>query len=224
VPGVLASRLDAASAIPSGLLEYSSRSDWPQNWPLLRSRFPVRMNFGQWLRWEAGIEEIGAYYRVPDSFRQSALATFGKAVEKLIADAPSLELLPWQERAIDAADEEMTQRTIFSFVVRRDERLRSLEECRTLYRALAGNGTKHSAAQPCLIGQPVALGRDPSPPAALRISASARLVSEAWSPNADMAHRNLRRAIDQAAAAIASLESMLADASRFEPLGASHGS
>jgi hypothetical protein len=221
---VLASRLDAASAIPSGLLEYSSRSDWPQNWPLLRSRFPVRMNFGQWLRWEAGIEEIGAYYRVPDSFRQSALATFGKAVEKLIADAPSLELLPWQERAIDAADEEMTQRTIFSFVVRRDERLRSLEECRTLYRALAGNGTKHSAAQPCLIGQPVALGRDPSPPAALRISASARLVSEAWSPNADMAHRNLRRAIDQAAAAIASLESMLADASRFEPLGASHGS
>jgi hypothetical protein len=224
VPGVLASRLDAASAIPSGLLEYSSRSDWPQNWPLLRSRFPVRMNFGPWLRWEAAIEEIGAYYRVPDSFRQAALATFGKAVEKLIAEAPSLELLPWQDRAIDAADEEMTQRTIFSFVVRRDKRVLSLEQCRTLYRALAGNAGKPAAAQPCLIGQPVALGRDPSPPAALRISASARLVSEAWSPNADMAHRNLQRAIDQAAAAIANLESMLADASRLEPIGDSRGS
>jgi hypothetical protein len=223
VPAAMASRIDAASAIPSGLLEYSSRSDWPQNWPALRSRFPVRMNFGQWLRWEAAIEEIGAYYRVPDSFRRTALATFGQAVERLVADAPSLELLPWQNRPVDAADEEMTQRTIFSFAIRRDNRLRSLEECRALYRGLAGNGGR-AVAQPCLIGQPVALGRDPSPPAALRISAGARLVSEAWSPNADIAHRNLQRAIDQVAAAIANLESLLADVSKLEPMDASHGS
>jgi hypothetical protein len=224
VPGALASRLDAASSIPPGLLEYSSRSDWPQNWPMLRSRFPVRMNFGQWLRWEAAIEEIGAYYRVPDSFRQTALATFGRSIERLIADAPSLELLSWQQRAIDTADEEMAQRTIFSFVVRPGKRLRSLEECRTLYRALAGNAGKNDVRPPCLIGQPVALGCDPSPPAALRISASARLVSEAWSPNADMAHRNLQRSIGQAAAAIANLESLLADMSGLEPMEASHGS
>jgi hypothetical protein len=224
VPGALASRIDAANAIPPGLLEYSSRSDWPQNWPVLRSHFPVRMNFGQWLRWEAAIEEISAYYRVSDTFRQTALASFGGAVEGLIAQAPSLELLPWQERAVDAADEEMAQRTIFSFVIRHGKRLRSLEECRALYRALAGNAGNNAVAQSCLIGQPVALGRDPSPPAALRISASARLVSEAWSPNADVAQRNLQRAIDQAAAAIANLESLLADTSRLEPMDASHGS
>jgi hypothetical protein len=132
--------------------------------------------------------------------------------------------LPWQERAVDAADEEMAQRTIFSFVIRHGKRLRSLEECRALYRALAGNAGNNAVAQSCLIGQPVALGRDPSPPAALRISASARLVSEAWSPNADVAQRNLQRAIDQAAAAIANLESLLADTSRLEPMDASHGS
>ncbi len=149
--------------------------------------------------------------------------TFGHAVERLIAEAPSLELLPWQERAIDPADEEMAQRTIFSFTVRQDNRLRPLGECRALYRALAGNAGNNAVAQACLIGQPVALGRDPSPPAALRISTSARLVSEAWSPNADVAQRNLQRAIDQAAAAIANLESLLADASRFEPMDASHG-
>jgi hypothetical protein len=222
VPGALASRLDAASSIPPGLLEYSSRSDWPQNWPVLRSRFPVRMNFGQWLRWEAAIEEIGTYYRVPDAFRRTALATFGQAVERLIATSPSLQLLAWQQRLSDLADEEMAQRTVFSFVVRQDERLRSLEECRALYRGLAGNTGKRIAAQACLIGQPVALGRDPQPPAALRISASARLVSEAWSPNADMAQRNLQRAIDQASGAIASLETLLASA--LEPMDASRGS
>jgi hypothetical protein len=221
VPAALARRIDAADTIPPGLLEYSSRSDWPQNWPVLRSRFPVRMNFGQWLRWEAAIEEIGAYYRVPDTFRQAALASFGQAVERLIVEAPSLELLPWQERAVDAADEEMAQRTIFSFTVRQGKRLRSLDECRKLYRGLAGN---NAAAQPCLIGQPVALGRDPSPPAALRISASARLVSEAWSPNVDVAQRNLQRAIDRAAAAVANLQSLLNEVSRLEPMDASHGS
>jgi hypothetical protein len=140
----------------------------------------------------------------------------------LIAASPSLQLLAWQQRLSDPADEEMAQRTVFSFVVRQDERLRSLEECRALYRGLAGNAGKRIATQACLIGQPVALGRDPQPPAALRISASARLVSEAWSPNADMAHRNLQRAIDQASGAIANLETLLASA--LEPMDASRGS
>jgi hypothetical protein len=226
VPGAFASRLDATSAIPPGLLEYNSRSDWPQNWPVLRSCFPVRTNFGQWLRWEAATEEIGAYYRVPDSFRNTALTTFGQAVEGLIAASPSLDLLPWQERPLDSADEEMAQRTIFSFVIRQGKRLRSLSECRTLYRALAGHAVSCDSkpvAQASLIGQPVALGRDPSSPAALRISASARLVSEAWSPDVKVAHRNLQRAIDQAATAIANLESLLADLDGPKPTETSHG-
>jgi len=211
VPGDFAPPLNAESTIPAGLLEYISCSDWPRNWPLLRTRFPVRMNFGQWLRWEAAIEEIGAYYRVPDSFRKIALATFGRAVEGLIAASPSLELLPWQDRPLDAADEELAQRTIFSFVIRQGESIRSLSDCRTLYRALAGHAMSGDSkpAQACLIGQPVALGRDPSPPAALRISASARLVSEAWSSDAKTAHRNLQRAIDAAGSAIANLEALV---------------
>jgi hypothetical protein len=211
VPGDFAPPLNAESTIPAGLLEYISCSDWPRNWPLLRTRFPVRMNFGQWLRWEAAIEEIGAYYRVPDSFRKIALATFGRAVEGLIAASPSLELLPWQDRPLDAADEELAQRTIFSFVIRQGEGIRSLSDCRTLYRALAGHAMSGDSkpAQACLIGQPVALGRDPSPQAALRISASARLVSEAWSSDAKTAHRNLQRAIDDAGSAIANLEALV---------------
>ena len=225
VPGRFARRLDDASAVPPGFLEYSSCSDWPQNWSSLRSRFPVRTNFGQWLRWEAAIEEIGAYYRVPDSFRMMALTGFGEALERLIAASPSLVLLPWQDRPKDVADEELTQRTIFSFAVRRGGRALPLSECRKLYRALAGHiGELKPTAQACLIGQPVALGCDPEPPAALRISASARLVSEAWSPNADVAHRNLQRAIGDAGTAIAGLESLLAGSGGVKPVEVSYGS
>jgi hypothetical protein len=32
--------------------------DWPKRWHALRSYFPSRPNFGQWLRWEAALEEI----------------------------------------------------------------------------------------------------------------------------------------------------------------------
>jgi hypothetical protein len=226
VPTAFAGALDAATAIPPGLLEYSNCSDWPQTWPVLRSRFPVRTNFGQWLRWEAAIEEIGAYYRVPDHFRQTALTTFGTAIERLIAASPSLDLLPWQERPLDAADEELAQRTIFSFVLRKGHGIRSLGECRALYRALASNvasGDLKPAAKPCLIGQPVALGRDPSPPAALRISASARLVSEAWSSDPETAHRNLQRAIGEAGHAIANLEELLAGMDGLRPIKVSDG-
>ena len=70
-----------------------------------------------------------------------------------------------------ADDEELAQRTIFSFVIRQGTGALSLEDCRTLYRALArGAAVQRSAddpenaakiaAKPCLIGQPVALGCD----------------------------------------------------------------
>ena len=229
VPGSFARRLDEASAVPAGFLEYSNCSDWPQNWSSLRSCFPVRTNFGQWLRWEAAIEEIGAYYRVPDSFRKLALTTFGEALERRIASSGSLALLPWQDRPMDAGDEELSQRTIYSFMIRRGGRALPLSECRELYRALAGHaGEAELAAQACLIGQPVALGvalgSNPSPAAALRISASARLVSEAWSPNADVAGRNLQRAVADAGTAIASLETLASDTGVIKPVEVSYGS
>jgi hypothetical protein len=50
----------------------------------------------EWLRWEAALEDIRAYYNVPDEFRLAALTTFGKGVRRIIAASPSLRLLPPQ--------------------------------------------------------------------------------------------------------------------------------
>ena len=117
VPAVLAGTIDAISEIAPGMLEYSSRSDWPE-WHGLRSRFPIRANFGQWLRWEAALEEIRGYHDVPDQFRRMALTIFGDGVERIIASSPSLRLLPPQPRPADGGiDEELAQRTIFPFVI-----------------------------------------------------------------------------------------------------------
>jgi hypothetical protein len=58
--------------------------------------------------------------------------------------------------------------------------------------------------------------------AALRISASARLVSDAFSPDQDVAGNNLRRAANDVATVVTRLERLLAD-HRPEIAGASHG-
>jgi hypothetical protein len=229
VPTVLARDIDAITDIPSGFFEYNSRSDWPRNWPGLRSHFPMRFNFGQWLRWEAALEEIGAYYRVPSEFRLEALTTFGKEVERIISASPSFILLPPQQGpdGTGADDEELVQRTIFPFVIRHGDRILSLEDCRAVYRDLArgaGPDDRKMEAKRCLIGQPVALGRDERPPAAaLRISASARLASEAFSSDEDLARRRLQSAVDDVGTAVAKLETLLARMDCREPARVAHG-
>ena len=222
VPAGRAGTIDAISEIAPGMLEYTSRSDWPMQWHGLRSRFPIRANFGQWLRWEAALEEIRAYCDVPDEFRQMALKAFGEGVERIIASSPWLRLLPPQPRPADGGiDEELAERTIFPFVIGAQDRALSLDDCRKVYRALARDAPDsvvaevhgrdaEVAAMPCLIGQPVALGqRGPHPIAALRICAGARLVTETWSSDADTAHANLQRELGHVGAIVAKIEWLL---------------
>jgi hypothetical protein len=223
VPAGLAKTLGAVTRVASGFREYSSRSDWPMSWNALRSRFPIRANFGQWLRWEAALEEIRAYYSVPDEFRLLALTMFGHGVQRMIASSPSLRLLPPQQRleARGADDEELAQPTIFPFVIRRDDRIFSLADCRKIHRALAGDArntgsasvhdSPEIAAKICLVGQPVALGDvERHPAAALRICAGARLVTETWSPDADTARANVQRELGRVGAIVAKIEWLVA--------------
>jgi hypothetical protein len=223
VPADRAGTVDAISEVPPGILQYSSRSDWPMQWQALRSRFPIRANFGQWLRWEAALEEVRAYHEVPDGFRRTALTVFGQGVERIIASSPWLRLLPPQPRAADGGiDEELAQRTIFPFVIGPKDRALSLEDCRRLYRALARDARDRTAAEvhgreaeiaakACLIGQPVALGqRGPHPVAALRICAGAGLVTGTWSSDADTAQGNLQRELGHVGTVVAKIEWLLA--------------
>jgi hypothetical protein len=223
VPRGLAGTIDAISEIAPGMLEYTSRSDWPVQWHGLRSRFPIRANFGQWLRWEAALEEIRSYHNVPEELRRMALTIFGEGVERIIASSPSLRLLPPQQRLEDdSVDEELAQLTIFPFVLMHQSRVLSLEDCRKIYRALARDARgsvpaelhghdAEIAAKICLVGQPVALSqRGPDPIAALRICAGARLVTETWSSDANTAYQHLQRELDNVSTIVAKIEWLLA--------------
>jgi hypothetical protein len=212
VPAGLSKALDAVTASAQGLAEYSSRSDWPQRWRTLRSGFPVRQNFGLWLRWEAALAEIRAYHDVASEFRAAALAGFGQGVARIIASSPSLDPLPLQPRPDGGADdEELAQPTIFPFVIRHHGRVLPLADCRQIHSTLArdariGGDDPEIAAKVCLVGQPVALGQV----AALRICAGARLVTESWSSDAEASREHLQRELGRVGAVVGKIEWLLA--------------
>lgn len=232
VPSRLARSLDGREGHAAGIRDYANRSDWPKGWRL-RSHFESRANFGQWLRWEAALEEIDAYHHVPDAWRARALREFGTRIENLIALSPQLGLISSNARPADAGDEEFCEPTIFPFTIEGKYRTLSSHECRALYGALAqdlGDAIGRSAsdrdlaARHCLVGQPVRIERNNAPPTAvLRLCAGARLVTETWAPNVDVAERNLQAELDCAAEVVAKIELVLAHAADKGFAELSHG-
>jgi hypothetical protein len=199
--------VDRGTDIPPGMFDYASRSDWPKAWTALRARFENRPNFGQWLRWEAALAEIGSYYAVPGAFRISALAELATGIERMIAATPALRALAPGPRDTGIDDEEFAHATIFPVTLNRQGRVAPLAEHIAVHRALArdmsGKIMDSAAAQRCLLGQPVRLERpDRAPACVLRLCVGARLVTEAWSPDAVEAQRNLQDILDRIAQAV----------------------
>jgi len=234
IPNGLARSLDQAETIMPGLFDYASRSDWPKGWPRLRSRFASRQNLGQWLRWEAAIEEIGAYYEVPGAFRAWAVKELSAGLESLIVRSPSLRpvgsgLAKSATAMSVAGDEEFTVATILPFTIDTGRGPLSATDGRMLYQALtedfgdtiAGSEPdRQFAANRCLVGQPVALERRGEDPiAALRLCVGARHVSGMWSADAAVAQRNLLDELDRAARVIAKIEWLLGRSSKAEITG-----
>jgi hypothetical protein len=156
----------------------------------LREALPAEANHGQWLRWEACLEEMNAYFAVPQAFRHGILKQFAARVPRMIGASRNLQLLSEQCGAPDPGmSDEMRHRTIFSFVPQREGEALPLERAANLYRAMgrdlsgllppdAHDVVRRTLAPICQIGQPVALRHRPG--AALRLCASARLVSGCW--------------------------------------------
>jgi hypothetical protein len=217
VPAAVSAVMERMDSIPAGLRLYANGNDWPIRWRGVRAKLRSVPNVGQLLRWCAAAEEMRAYFDVPAAYRLSALQKFASTVEELLAGRQNLQLLPaYESSGVEALgpaaldDEEMATRTIFPFLVRRHGKLLSLDDCARVYRALhcdmshllpalAPVAQRHVAAASCQIGQPVpVLDRSEGAVGTLRISASARVVSETWRASGESGPPNeLNRRLDQ---------------------------
>ncbi|CCD91814.1 conserved hypothetical protein [Bradyrhizobium sp. ORS 375] len=220
VPRAVVSALHRGHAVASGLLDYVNRHDWPLAWTDLRARSASRANIGQWLRWEAALEEIAAYHAVPEAFRRMAIRQLGEAIESLLMLSPVLRPIA-THGAAEAADGEFAGPTIFPFALQRDGRLLDLGETQAVHRALqhdlASRFSGRSAAvaaRQCLVGQPVRIDRPgEAPSAALRLCIGARQVTDAWSDDITAARVNLEADIDRIADVVAKMELLVSELS-----------
>lgn len=219
VPKDPARSLDRVEGIAPGFLDYAGRCDWPIAWAELRSRFERRPNFGQWLRWEAALAEIGSYYTVPGAFRAAMLAELAAGIGSMIRLSPSFRAVPTAAATAGMEDEEFAHATIFPFTLLRNGQPVSTAEMASVHHALACDvsaaiggsaADRKVAAQRCLIGRPVRLERqDEAPQALLRLCVGARLVTEAWSPDARESQRNVQRLLDRIAHVLVKIELLL---------------
>lgn len=219
VPKGLSRSLDRIEGIAPGFFDYAGHCDWPMSWTALRSRFERRPNFGQWLRWEAALAEIGSYYAVPGAFRAKTMTELAAGIDDMIALSPSLRVVPAAFDKADADDEEFAQRTIFPFTLLRNGKPASIADTGAVHRALARdmNGDivgsaadRQVAAQRCLVGQPVRLEQpDGAPQAALRLCVGARLVTDAWSADTAQAQLNVQHVLDRIADVLVKIELLL---------------
>jgi hypothetical protein len=196
VPGGLAARMAELDSVPDGLIDYTTRFDWPPGWTSIRSALPKRLPIGPLLRWTAAIEEMHAYFAVPEFVRKLVLREFAAATSRSIERFPHLQLVatPSGLPTTEGDDDEFEVRTIYPLLIRRGAQLLSHAQSGTLYRALnqdvslqlRRHGTAAEVdltARLCHVGQPVAIADGSGgKTGAIRISADARLVSECWSP------------------------------------------
>ena len=161
--------------------------------------YPGRPNYGQWLRWEATLEEMNAYFAVPASFRHGVLEIFAARVPAMIAETRNLKLLSERGGVAEAGrDDEFGNGTIFSFVPQPGEAALTLERCASVYRAM-GQDTVGVAGQRCAAGGAVDRSPDFPDRPACRLAAPAgrRVATQRFGapcePVLDQRRRDARR-------------------------------
>jgi hypothetical protein len=210
VPAQLSREIAVIRRPPKSLSGYTSFHDWPHQWSSLRAHLPAELNLGQWLRWEAALEEMRLYYAAPKSFRDGLTKSFAQALASLVEASPRLGFLP---EGPDQAS------TIFAVTLGDDKALLPPDAVAKIYRGLkrdlsglAGFGKMDFATRLCQLGQPVSLPARNS--AALRISLSARTIRRCWSGGEP--HRRVAQLFDDLSVAIGKLDCL---AGRVADLG-----
>jgi len=198
VPGSLSCSL-GERAVPKGLAAYATRFDLPRQWESLRRGVPAVANFGQWLRWEAALEEMRAFYALSTVFSASLFKRLAAAVPQVMAASRTLE---WLGDAggcpLENPGEEMPVPTVFPFFVNTGRGRLGHEAMVRLYRALIEKlsrgeteDERRAAAAVCQIGQPVKLVCG----SVLRLAIGSRTACEAWHPDDTVVERNIQRIV-----------------------------
>lgn len=191
IPPAAARRVERAEPFAAGLAHYCGRYEIPEEWRHLADHLSTGLNFGLILRWRAALWEMRAFFAVDRHTRRQWYARFAERIRRKIQSCEHVELVeapPYQRGDIHDDSAWDAVPTIFTFLIKRGNRLLSYDEAASAYQwlntdiseCLPESATAHrsNAAVCCHVGQPVRLRMVNGQWAgALRIAPGARLAS-----------------------------------------------
>ncbi|MFZ6734619.1 hypothetical protein ACO0LG_22000 [Undibacterium sp. Ji42W] len=192
VPASIAKKLKILS-VPLALQAYSSRADWPREWPGA-DKLSRHVNAGLLLRWVAALAELRAFRQLPEAAIHHFVLQFGHAIQSYFEHNAHLALLPVYIPKRDVLHGNVSWDqlpTIFSFLMKDTSGQHFLDREQTMlvYRRLQKE--KHMQS-----GQPVLCGlRHQIPVSALRLCLSARLIVSAIAGEGDGAEKVIEDAL-----------------------------
>lgn len=213
IPPPVAQRLQR-HRIPASLRAYSAPADWSRHWDVCMLGTD-EVNYGLLLRWKAALTELHLFRGVPEQDIAGFLLDFAAAIQHKFNSDPVFEPLavPPLNRApvTDSAGWDSLP-SIFPFLLYRPQanaagQLLSSDEMTRIYHLLQRDLSKderllfeapdqHLLASRVQLGQPVRCGvRNGMPVSALRLCVSARLITEALSPQGPGASAVIARAL-----------------------------
>jgi hypothetical protein len=228
VPPMMAALCRTIQQVPAGLLNYSGRSSWPVSWSGVRNGLDVALNMGELLRWESALAEMERYFAVPETFRSAALRRLATSAAALIGNTSGMRQVAVHGTGpCGQADEGMAAQTIFPFFLCPDGEPLPYRQTLGVYHALnreVARVAQHGSigGRAYHVGQPVAINRlDLDPAGALRVSSSARLISQAWDPSDPTgSERRIEHTVDDLAEALQRIAYLGRAAARDEVQGA----
>lgn len=199
IPSSVANKL-RQFPVPAILRAYSTRADWSRHWDVGNLREDA-INYGLLLRWEAALAELRLFLALPEQRVSEFLQIFAEAVEQKLGSESVFARLPVPdlERFGDGVTSWDKLPTIFPFLLKRQQdnrttQLLNNDEITQLYYALQsdlskgiGSGSdvalKDLLASRVQLGQPVRCAKcNGLPASALRLCVSARIITDALSP------------------------------------------
>lgn len=216
IPSSAAERLQTRP-FPRALKICSARAEWPREWRAAEA-LENSANFGLLLRWEAALEELRAFRRIPEEKIAKVLREFSRAIQNRLESDPVFAALPVPEpNRLPLIENSSWDHipTIFPFLLHHPQtsagrraalnREETAQVHQLLQTDLSAN-PKYSYIKNELsemrfqLGQPVNCGiRNGVPVSALRLCASARLVVEAANTNSDAIIGRAMAALDKTA-------------------------
>lgn len=192
LPTKLANQIKHRETLMSGLADFFTRTEFPEDWTVFDGLASEEINMGLLLRWNVAIYEMNRVFLVPNKRIELVVNSFNSAAKKMIRESPFLQeahlsTISREDLFPENTNSPFEINTIITFTIEPEDRFLDLEDAKLINRAMYSDLSdilttdSKVAAISMQLGQPVKVSQNESRDqwtASLRIALSSSYIGE----------------------------------------------